>query len=237
MLPPGERTSTPAGRIVPIHTGSDAKVATIGVPAQAATTSGIEELFRDVLRGVIADSRPVAILGPDGAIAAALHVLFHLNVSADRVVIAVREPRHDHHDRNRFLSRLGGNAAVRRTEAVAATALHQRNVGDNMDHVGHVGDEGFQVDDGFPRLARRVAGKIHHSALILCSTRHRRRVMNGRHGVGGDQEEEENENLENARSGSSFQQIEPCHVVDVETGFETFLLASSLFGETKNTEI
>ncbi len=82
-LTPGQRAAAATSRIVPVHAVGDARMAAIGVPASAAAAPGIEVLFRDVLRRRVADSCSVAVLGPDGAVAAALDVFLDLDVAAD----------------------------------------------------------------------------------------------------------------------------------------------------------
>ena len=174
VLPPGQGTSAAAGRVVPVHAGGDASVPAFDVPASAAAAAGIEILFGNVLRGGVADPGSVAVFCPDGATAAAFEVFFDWNVSTDGVVIPVRKPGRDHHDRDAFDSLRSRNASVRRSVAVSAATLDDGDVRNDVNDVGHVGDVGLQVDHRVPDLTRRLVREIQDIVLYGFAAGHRR---------------------------------------------------------------
>jgi hypothetical protein len=51
VLPRRQRASTAAGRLIPVHAGSDARVPAVRVPAQATAASGIEVLVLGTVLG------------------------------------------------------------------------------------------------------------------------------------------------------------------------------------------
>jgi hypothetical protein len=143
VLPTRKGASTPASRIVPFHASRDAGVTTVGVATQTSAATSVEVFFGDVLRSRIADSGSVAIFRSDRAVAAALDVLLDVDVTADRVVIAVRESRRYHHDRNLFRRLRNRDASVRRTTAVSSASHDDCDVRYDVNHVGQVSDEGL----------------------------------------------------------------------------------------------
>ena len=187
-----------------------------------------------MLRSRVPDPGAVAVFSPDGAAAAALEMLFDRNVTADGVVIAVREPRGDHHDRNVFDPFGGRDTSVRRSVAVSPATLDDGDVGNDVNDVGQVGNVGLEVNHRVSHLAVGLLRTFQDVGLNGLAARHRRRVVRGQHVLLPDQEEKEDDDGANSGVRPASKCLELGHVGDFFCSF--MKLTCFLVGGLENTE-